>query len=172
MLPERLIALCTRAIAMAAPVVRDGAALLARLTIGQAFLLAGLGKLGNLERTSDFFASLALPAPGLHAVLVGGIETLGGALLLLGLATRPAAAALAAIMLGAIATAHRSEFSAALHFSPEVGLSDLVPWMFLIVLLPLLAYGGGRLAVDHLLSHRHCAHRAPKDTVTPNAATP
>ena len=65
-------------------VAADASALLIRLTIGQAFLLTGLGKLRNHERTADFFASLGIPAAGLQAWFIGGLEMIGGGLLLLG----------------------------------------------------------------------------------------
>lgn len=150
MIPARI----RSALASAQPWAADAAALLARITIGQAFALAGLGKLRDLDRTGQFFASLGIPAPGFHAAAIGGLELVGGCVLVLGLATRPAAFLLLGTMAVAILTAHRGEFTAALAIAPEAGLTDLVPWMFAIVLLPLLAHGGGRLAIDRLLCRR------------------
>lgn len=147
MIPERV----RRLMAPIPCIAGETGLLLSRITIGQAFLLAGLGKLRNLEATTGFFTSLGIPAPGLHAAAIGGLELVGGGLLIIGLAVRPTAFLLLATMAVAILTAHRGEFTAAMAIAPEAGLTDLVPWMFALVLLPLLAYGGGRIAVDRLI---------------------
>ena len=147
MIPDRIRALGAPAAALAG----DLAALLARLTIGQAFALTGLGKLKNHEGTTQFFTSLHIPAPGLHAYAIGGLELVGGCLLILGLGVRPSAFLLLGTMAVAILTADSEAFSAALTISPDKGLTDVVPWMFAIVLLPLLAHGGGRVALDPLV---------------------
>jgi putative oxidoreductase len=128
--------------------------LLSRITLGQAFLLTGLGKLRNLESTTAFFASLGIPAPGFHAAAIGGLELVGGGLLIIGLVVRPTAFLLLGTMAVAIFTADRQNFTGALAIAPEAGLTDLVPWMFGLVLLPLLAHGGGRLAIDRLIGGR------------------
>ena len=49
-----------------------------------------------------------LPSPGLFAYAVGVLEVVGGAFLIAGLLTRPAAALLAGDMVGAIVTADAS----------------------------------------------------------------
>lgn len=147
MIPERL-----RRLAAPVPALAGEAGLiLSRLTIGQAFLLTGLGKLRNLESTTAFFGSLGIPAPGLHAAAIGGLELVGGGLLIIGLAVRPTAFLLIATMVVAIATAHRGDLAAAIAIAPDPGLTGLVPWMFALVLLPLLAQGGGRLSIDRLV---------------------
>jgi putative oxidoreductase len=84
-----------------------GAGLLAlRVVVGVTFLVHGLDKLGDLAGTEQFFASLAIPAPGLMAPLVAVTETVGGLLLVAGLATRFVGAALTVNMLVALVTAH------------------------------------------------------------------
>lgn len=65
-----------------------------RIVVGVTFLLHGLDKLGDVSGTEQFFASLAIPAPGLLALFVAVAETVGGLLLIAGLATRLASAAL------------------------------------------------------------------------------
>ena len=132
-------------------VAADATALLIRLTIGQAFLLTGLGKLRNHERTADFFASLGIPAPGLQAWFIGGLEMVGGGLLLLGLVTRPIATLLLGTMAVAILTADREDFLGALALSPEKGLTDVVPWIYGLLLLALIAHGAGRVSLDRLI---------------------
>jgi putative oxidoreductase len=138
------------ALAFGQRLAADLAAVLVRLTIGQAFLLTGLGKLRNQERTADYFASLGIPAASAQAWFVGGLECVGGGLLILGLVTRPIATMLIGTMVVAILTADRADFLGALAVSPEKGLTDVVPWMFGLLLLALVAHGAGRLSLDHL----------------------
>lgn len=133
------------------PVLADASALAIRITIGQTFVLTGLGKLRNLGQTTEFFAGLGIPAPGLHAVGIGTLEMVGGGMLIIGLGVRPFAALLLATMAVAIATADRGSFIAALALAPDKGLTDVVPWMFGILLLALLAHGGGRVALDRVV---------------------
>lgn len=74
-----------------------------RVVLGVIFFAHGLSKFqGGIENTAGFFTSLGLP--GFSAYLVAGIELIGGALIILGLATRIIAALFAAIMVVAIAT--------------------------------------------------------------------
>ena len=77
-----------------------------RIVVGVTFLLHGLDKLGDLSAAERLFASLAIPAPELMAPFVGVTETIGGLLLIAGLATRLAGAALTMNMAVALATAH------------------------------------------------------------------
>ena len=58
--------------------------LVLRLVWGWQFLVTGLGKLQNHARVTEFFTSLGIPAPGLNAWFIGGLEMVGGALLLVG----------------------------------------------------------------------------------------
>ena len=76
---------------------------LIRVVLGAIFFAHGLSKFqGGLENTAGFFSSLGLP--GFSAYLVAGIELIGGALIIIGLATRIIAALFGAIMVVAIAT--------------------------------------------------------------------
>lgn len=123
-------------------------AVLARMSIGQAFMLTGWGKLHNIEGTTKFFESLGIPAPGFHAMGIGALELIGGALLIVGFGVRTVSALLLSTMTVAIMTAHRSEFFDALTWAPDKGLTDITPWMYGLVLLALLAHGGGWLSID------------------------
>jgi putative oxidoreductase len=80
--------------------------LLLRVVVGVTFLMHGLDKLGDLAGAEQLFASLGIPAPGLMAPFVAVTETVGGALLIAGLATPLVGAALAIDMLVALLTAH------------------------------------------------------------------
>ncbi|HWO98420.1 MAG TPA: DoxX family protein [Bacillus sp. (in: firmicutes)] len=74
-----------------------------RLVLGLTFFVHGLAKFqGGIENTAGFFSSVGIP--GFLAYVVGGIELIGGILLMLGLGTRIIAGAFAVIMAGAIFT--------------------------------------------------------------------
>jgi DoxX len=51
--------------------------------------LTGQGKLSNIGKVSEFFASLHIPLPTLNAYFIGSLECFGGLLLIIGLASRP-----------------------------------------------------------------------------------
>src|SRR6266446_10029249 len=51
----------------------------------------GKGKLSNIGKVSEFFASLGIPLPTLNAYFIGSLECFGGLLLIAGLASRPLA---------------------------------------------------------------------------------
>lgn len=128
------------------PWLADATLLLARSTVGYSFFLAGKGKLGNLDGTGQFFESLGIPAPELHAALVGGVEMVGGLLILSGLLSRVAAIPLAATMFVAYLTAHREDA-----FTSLDAFVDESPYAYLIVALVVLVFGPGRASLDQLL---------------------
>ncbi len=59
-----------------------------RLYWGWQFAQDGWGKLTHIDKVTQFFASLNLPAPGATATLVALVEFVGGILLVLGIASR------------------------------------------------------------------------------------
>ena len=125
------------------------APLATRLTLAQVFIVAGLGKLRNIDQPTAFFTQLGIPFPLANAWLVAVVEFVGGICLLLGLGTRIAAGLLLATMGVALATAHRDELIAAL--VPQGDLSAISPWMLALLLLWLAAVGAGPLSGDRLL---------------------
>jgi putative oxidoreductase len=126
--------------------------LIIRLWWGIAFAQTGWGKLMNLDRTAEFFESLAIPLPKLNAILAASTETLGGVLLALGLLARPAAVPLVFTMVVAYATAHREELMA-ITSDPDQFLGA-APFLFLLAALVVLAFGPGKLSVDALLQRK------------------
>lgn len=129
---------------LAAPLAQ----LLTRIVFGQAFLLAGYGKLQNLDRTIAFFEGLGIPAANLQAPFVAGVEFVGGILLLLGLGTRISALFLTVTMVVATLTAHLKDFAW------DDSFAKIAPLPFLCAMLWLLAKGAGKLSCDHLLASR------------------
>lgn len=114
---------------------------------GWSFAQTGWGKLTHLDRTTEFFASLDLPAPKLNAIAAGSTECLGGVLLVLGLFARPASVPLIGTMLVAYVTADREAVQAI--FSDPDTFTSAAPFLFLLVALLVLAFGPGKWSLDH-----------------------
>ena len=119
---------------------------LARLTVGVVFFQSGWGKLHSLDKVTDFFTELGIPAPYFQARLASGAEFVCGALLLLGLATRFAAVPLIIVMCVAIRTALWDQVEG---LSTLVGLTEFA---YVALLVWLATDGAGPLSLDHLLS--------------------
>lgn len=124
--------------------------LVLRLVWGWQFLTTGLGKLQNHARVTDFFTSLGIPMPGLNAWFVGGLEMVGGALLLVGLFSRPIALLLTGNMLVAYLTADRPALFGVFHDLDAFIKAD--PYWFLFVSVVVLTLGPGAISLDTLLA--------------------
>lgn len=99
----------------------------------------------GLEGTGQFFETQLGFANGwLAALTAGSVETLGGLLLAVGLLTRPAAAAIAVLLLMATSVHLPSGF-----FWSDGGWE--YPALWAVVALMFVARGGGRFSVDRLL---------------------
>jgi putative oxidoreductase len=121
---------------------------LVRITLGVVFMGTGWGKLHSLDKVTDFFMQLGLPAAHFQAALVASTEFFGGLAILLGVATRLAAFPLMITMIVAIATAKRSEID---------GIQSLLgfeEFSYLAMYLWLIVAGPGKLSIDHLLARR------------------
>lgn len=80
---------------------------LLRVVAGATIALFGLGKFVAHAAETDVFDRWGLPEPALFVIAVGIVELGCGALVALGIATRPAALVLVANMAGAIAIGGR-----------------------------------------------------------------
>jgi putative oxidoreductase len=149
-LVSRLRCLGERGAALLQPV----APLVTRLVIGEAFLLTGLGKWRNFDSTVAFFTDLGLPAPAANAAFIATLELCGGMALILGLGTRVFAALLAATMVVALLTADGASFVQGLTLSGNTGLTDVVPFVYLMFLVWLCGFGAGPLSVDRIVAGR------------------
>lgn len=131
--------------ATSASLVPWGIALL-RVVVGLVLFMHGLQKLqGGVGGVSGFFGQLGIPAPGLFAVVVMLVETIGAIALILGLFTRPVGVLIAIEMLVAALVFHRPN-----GFYVADGGYELV----LLIgagALSLAMTGPGALALDHLL---------------------
>src|SRR5260370_6728280 len=65
--------------------------LVLRLYFFWQLFLTGKGKLANIGKVSEFFASLGIPLPTLNAYFIGSLECFGSLLLIIGFASRPPA---------------------------------------------------------------------------------
>lgn len=75
-----------------------------RLLAGVVFVVSGAAKFADHAAEVDAFRAYGLPSPETFVYAIGVLEVLGGALLIVGLATRLVAIALAGNMAGAIIT--------------------------------------------------------------------
>ena len=120
----------------------------ARLTLGWVFFQSGWGKLHNLPKVIDYFASLGVPSPQIAAPFSASTELVCGALLLVGLATRLASLPLIGVMAVALWTAKRPDIAS---------LTDLFgqeEYLYIALLLWLGAYGGGPISLDRFVNAR------------------
>jgi putative oxidoreductase len=121
-----------------------------RLYWGWQFAQTGWGKLHDLEKVTSFFTTLGIPAPGLNALFVSGLELAGGLLLIVGLGSRLIAVPLVIDMLVAYVTADKGALFSFL--SDPDKFTAAAPYTFLIASLLVLIFGPGRFSADALLS--------------------
>ena len=120
--------------------------LVARFVVGVTFLLTGWGKLHSLDRVTQFFTDLHIPAPAFQAVLVSSMEFLGGIAILLGLFTRFFSVGLLITMIVAILTAQLENVHG---IGDLAGLTESAYAAFFIWLA---VAGAGPVSVDHVLA--------------------
>lgn len=128
-------------------VPEDGAARWApavRWASGAVFVAFGIGKFADHGHEVEAFDSYGLPAPDVFVYMVGGLEIVGGILLLAGLLTRLAALALAGNMAGAIVVSGIGEGE----ILPSLTLAPLL----LAAMVFLIWVGPGRRSLDARLS--------------------
>ena len=135
--------------------------LFVRLYWGWQFMQTGWGKLHNLARVTQFFTTLGIPAPGPTALFVGCVELGGGALLILGLASRLTGLVLTGNMLVAYLTADREALLS--FFSNPEKFYGAAPYTFLFAAVLILIFGPGWFALDTLIERKHRAQPPAQD---------
>ena len=80
--------------------------LVARLLIAALFLIAGYNAFKSLGQMTGYFGRLGIPLPGIMTPFVAGFEIVVGALVAVGLFTRPASLGLAILVVFAALIAH------------------------------------------------------------------
>lgn len=140
--------------------LRSPLLLLIRLYWGWQFAETGWGKLHHLPRVIGFFRSLGIPAPGVMAPLVSGMELVGGILLILGLATHITGLVLAFDMFVAFWTSDRAALHAAFSSDPsKFYAAD--PYTFFFAALIAFVFGAGIFSLDALIQRRWKTASAP-----------
>jgi putative oxidoreductase len=136
----------------------DTALLLIRLMVGAVLLFHGSQKLfgafegPGLAGFAGFLQQMHVPQPMASAVLAGGAEFLGGAVLVLGFAMRILLVPAFINMVVAILLVHRHAFDSQKH-----GME--YPLTLAVVLFALMVSGPGRLSLSGLVCRGECVPR-------------
>lgn len=125
-----------------------------RLGVGIMFFGSGLGKLGKISGLTQFFRSLGIPAPQIMAPFVASTELVCGALIVIGLLTRPAALMLCGVMAVAIVTAAAPEKKITATWYGLLEFLYLPEVLLLLLLASLVVAGAGRASLDAFLDRR------------------
>lgn len=122
--------------------VQDGVALGGRVLLAAIFILSGITKLGAVDGTIGYIASVGLPFADAVFYAVVALEIMGGLMLVAGFKTRLAAVALGAFSILAAVTFHAdfAEQNQMIHFLKNLALAG--------GMLQVAAFGPGRLAVS------------------------
>lgn len=118
--------------------------ILTRITVGVIFAQSGWGKLTHLDRVTEFFNSLGIPAARFQAPFAAGTELVCGLLLLLGLFSRLAALPLIIVMIVAIATAKSGDIEGV------TSLFEFPEFLYIILLCWIATHGVDRFSLDSL----------------------
>jgi len=136
-----------------------------RVLLAWEFFEAGREKLQGQNWFADLGDKFPLPfsllGPNLNWTLATWLELAGGAALLLGAGTRYVAAALWVLTVVAIYAVHwPSDWSGLSELWQGYAISNdgfgnyKLPLLYLVMLLPLILNGAGRLSLDHLIATR------------------
>ena len=130
-----------------------------RLYWGWQFAQDGWGRLTHLDRVSQFFASLSLPAPGMTALAVALIELVGGILFAAGIATRLTSLILSVSMTMAYLTVPDDRTNFFHLLSNPSDFYGATPYTYWFAALLILILGPGLFAVDSLFGRRFASTR-------------
>jgi putative oxidoreductase len=125
-----------------------------RLYWGWQFAQDGWGKVTHLDRVTQFFTSLNLPAPGTTALIIGLIELVGGILFALGLGARLVSLVLFVNMTMAYLSVPDDRTNFFHIFSKPDDFYGASPYTYWFAALLILILGPGMFAIDWLLMRR------------------
>ena len=123
-----------------------------RLYWGWQFCQDGWVKLTHLDKVTEFFATLNLPAPHSTALLVALVEFLGGALFLLGFGSRLVSLVLFANMTMAYLSVPDDRINFFHIFSKPDDFYGATPYTYWFAALLILILGPGSLSLDRLMA--------------------
>ena len=141
------------------------AALLTRLFVGYFFFETGWAKIHSLDTFTMRFVEWGIPYPAFNAALSAYTECIGGALTMLGLATRVVSAAMIINMAVAVVS---------VKLKSVTGLSDFVELdepLYALVYLWLMVCGAGWISLDFLI-RSSCCWSSSIEKAAMNSATP
>ena len=122
-----------------------------RLYWGFQFAQDGWGKLTHLDKVTDFFTTLNLPAPHLTALMVALVELVGGILFGLGILSRLTSLVLFVNMTMAYLSVPDDRVNFSHIFSKPDDFYGATPYTYWFAALLILVLGPGRFAIDTLL---------------------
>jgi putative oxidoreductase len=122
-----------------------------RLYWGWQFMQDGYGKLTHLDKVTEFFTSLSLPAPGATAFMVGAIELVGGILFALGIGSRLVSMILFLNMTMAYLSVPDDRTNFFHIFSKPEDFYGASPYTYWFAALLILILGPGAFALDRFL---------------------
>lgn len=125
-----------------------------RLYWGWQFAQDGYGKLTHLDKVTDFFTSLNLPAPGTTALAVALIEFLGGILFAAGIGSRLVSLILFVNMTVAYLSVPDDRVNFTHIFSKPDDFYGAGPYTYWFAALLILILGPGLFAIDTLIGRR------------------
>lgn len=125
-----------------------------RLYWGWQFMQDGWGKLTHLDRVTEFFASLNLPAPHMTAVMCGSVELFGGVLFTFGILSRLTSLVLFVNMTVAYLSVPDDRINFSHILSKPDDFYGASPYTYWFAALLILILGPGFFAIDTLLKRR------------------
>jgi putative oxidoreductase len=134
------------------PYGQDILLLLIRIHWGWGFVLAGYGKFTHLDKSASYFDSLGLPLPYVEVLLAGGVELIGGVLLLVGLGASWVPVPLIVTMLVALFTAHYDALHSIVAYPDIKPFLSSDPFLYLFASCIVFFFGAGGISFDGLRS--------------------
>jgi putative oxidoreductase len=125
-----------------------------RLYWGIQFMQDGYGKLTHLDKVTDFFTSLSLPAPHMTALFVASVELVGGIFFVLGLLSRLTSLVLWVNMTMAYLSVPDDRINFSHILSKPEDFYGAGPFTYWFAALLILILGPGWVAIDTVLKHR------------------
>jgi putative oxidoreductase len=125
-----------------------------RLYWGFQFAQDGWGKLTHLDKVTEFFGTLNLPAPHTTALLVALVEFVGGIFFALGLLSRLTSLVLFVNMTMAYLSVPDDRANFSHIFSKPEDFYGASPYTYWFAALLILILGPGLFALDTLLQRR------------------
>jgi putative oxidoreductase len=152
---------CCEVVVLNANLLQSPLLLFLRVYFFWQLFLAGIGKLSNIGKISEYFTSLGIPWPTLNAYLAGSAEAICSLFLIFGIASRLAAIPVVFTMIVAYLTADQEAVTSMLSNSDKFVKAD--PFPFLLLGMIVFVFGPGKLSVDALFKRKlwHTAATKP-----------